>query len=180
MAARRFDPGRLDVAAFAADGAELSGEWPAGELPRWRAMQSPPAETEPPPVRWSVRGEKRRLSGQSSQPWLHLQVKATAWPTCQRCLQSFSQSLAVERALRFVDDEAQAELLDADSEDDVLALTPAPDLRTLIEDELLLAWPIVPRHAHCKAPEHAAGDASASADGPFAALSSLKPRGPVR
>ena len=49
-------------------------------------------------------------------------------------------------ALRFVDGEAQAEALDADSEDDVLALAPALDLRTLVEDELLLAWPIVPRH----------------------------------
>ena len=83
----------------------------------------------------------------------------------------------VDRALRFVDGEAQAEALDADSEDDVLALVPALDLRALVEDELLLAWPIVPRHEHCAAPAYRAGDDEAPSANPFSALASLKPPG---
>ncbi|HEU5295865.1 MAG TPA: DUF177 domain-containing protein [Burkholderiaceae bacterium] len=175
MAARRFDPARLDVAGLAADGVTLAGQWSAAELPRWQAMQSPPSGSEPVPVLWSARGEQRRASGESPQTWLHLQVSTTAWPTCQRCLRPFSQALAVQRALRFVDTESQAEALDADSEDDVLALAPAPDLHTLIEDELLLAWPIVPRHEQCAPPAHRAGEGDASPASPFAALQSLKP-----
>jgi len=176
MGARRFDPARLDVAGLAAEGATLSGQWLAAELPRWLAMQSPPPDAEPAPVHWSARGELRHASGHAPQPWLHLRVDATAWPTCQRCLRPFSQPLALERALRFVATEAQAEALDADSDDDVLALAPPPDLQTLVEDELLLAWPLVPRHAQCTAPAHRAGDAAAPAAGPFEALGALKPR----
>lgn len=172
MGARSLDPTRLDVASLATEGAALSGQWPAAQLDRWLAMQSPPAGAEAGPVRWRVRGEMRRPVGEPPQVWLHLHADAAAWPTCQRCLQPFVETLAVDRALRFVSDEAQAEALDADSEDDVLALTPTLDLRALVEDELLLAWPIVPRHAQCSAPQHRADDQAA--DSPFAALATLK------
>jgi len=174
-----LDPAKLDVAALSADGATLSGEWPAAELSRWQAMQSPPSDVASDAVRWRVRGEQRRAAGLASQTWLHVSASSCAWATCQRCLQPFEQPVAVERSLRFVADEAQAEALDAESEDDVLALQPAIDLRTLVEDELLLAWPIVPRHASCAAPAHDAGEAGADRENPFAALAALKPRPPV-
>jgi DUF177 domain-containing protein len=175
MGTRRFDPTRLDVAALAAQGATLDGQWGEAELDRWHSMQTPAAGATPEPVHWSVRGEQRRVSDQPPQTWLHLHVNTIAWPTCQRCLQPFSQALAVDRALRFVDDEAQAQALDADSEDDVLAPATCLDLRTLVEDELLLAWPLVPRHAQCSAPEHRAGQAETPSASPFAALALLKP-----
>ena len=63
----------------------------------------------------------------------------------------------VERRIRFVDGEDAGGALDADSDDDVLALTPALDLHELVEDELLLALPLVPRHevcpSRCRAPQ---------------------------
>jgi uncharacterized protein len=58
----------------------------------------------------------------------------------------------VARALRFVADEATAEALDAESEDDVLALPRRLDLHDLVEDELLLALPLVPMHTTCPVP----------------------------
>jgi len=176
MGARKPDPNRLDVAALATEGASLGGQWAAAELPRWLAMQSPPMDVEPEPVHWQVRGEQRRVGGLPPQIWLRLHVTTTAWPTCQRCLQSFNQPLEVDQALRFVDGDAQAEALDSDSEDDVLALTPTLDLRSLVEDELLLAWPIVPRHPQCSLPPHRAVDDGSAGAAPFAALASLKPR----
>src|SRR5439155_9140394 len=121
MASRKVDPTRLDVAALAADGATLSGEWPAAQLSRWHAMQSPPSDVMSGAVRWRVRGELRRAAGLAPQIWLHLSASASAWTTCQRCLQPFEKPVELERALRFVADEAQAEALDAGSEDDVLA-----------------------------------------------------------
>lgn len=175
MGVRKLDPSRLDVAALATEGATLSGQWAAPELDRWHVQQTPAPGAAPEPVQWRVRGERRQVAGVLPQIWLHLHVEAVAWMTCQRCLQPYSEALAVDRALRFVDGEALAEALDADSEDDVLALEPALDLRALVEDELLLAWPIVPRHASCAAPEHSAGDESAAAANPFAALAALKP-----
>ena len=180
MRARRPDPTRLDVTALAAEGASLRGQWAAAELERWFALQTPPPGVALPPVLWIVRGERRGGAGLAPQTWMHLHASTTAWPTCQRCLRPFSQPLVVERALRFVDSESQAEALDADSEDDVLVLAPALDLSTLVEDELLLAWPIVPRHADCSAPQHRAGDAGTVGAKPFAALASLKPPGAGR
>jgi uncharacterized protein len=176
MAARRLDPHRLDVAALAADAGRLDDTLDAHELERWRDMQSPPADVPLPPVRWTARGELRQRSGDAPQHWLHLHVVATAWPTCQRCLQPFQTPIEVQRAFRFVATEGEAEALDADSEDDVLALSPAFDLIGLIEDELVLAWPLVPRHPQCSQPAHRVGEAPTPDDGPFAALAAWKAR----
>ncbi len=63
----------------------------------------------------------------------------------------------------------------------MLALTRALDLRELIEDELLLALPIVPRHEVCPVPLVAPADAAELVEekpNPFAALAALKRSGP--
>ena len=44
-----------------------------------------------------------------------------------------------------MDDEAAAAELDADSDDDVLAVSRVFDLLALLEDELIMAQPLVPR-----------------------------------
>ena len=176
MALRRLDPHKLDVVALAAAVGQRQGEIDASTLQRWRETQSPPADMALPPVRWTARGEQRSRSGGLPQNVLHLRVSADAWATCQRCLQPFRTPIEVDRAFCFVATEGEAEALDAESEDDVLALSPSFDLIALIEDELLLAWPLVPRHTQCSPPEHEAGGESAPSDNPFAALAALKPR----
>ena len=176
MAPRRLDPHKLDVAALAADAGQLRGELDASTLQRWREAQSPPVDLPLPPVRWSARGEQRQRSGEPPQTWLHLRLSADAWATCQRCLQPFPTPIEVDRAFRFVATEGEAEALDADSEDDVLALSPSFDLVDLMEDELLLAWPLVPRHERCTQPDHEAGGAPAPGDKPFAALAAWRSR----
>ena len=125
-------------------------------------------------MRWDARGDKRQRNGEAPQHGLHLRVTAMGWPVCQRCLQPFSTPVEVDRVFRFVPTEREAEALDADSEDDVLALGPSFDLIELIEDELLLAWPLVPRHERCAQPGHQAAIEPAAR--PFAALASLKGR----
>jgi uncharacterized protein len=88
--------------------------------------------------------------------------------------------LAIDQRLRFVRGEAQAEALDAEIEEDVLALSKSLDLRELVEDELLLALPIVPRHGVCPQPlpllqgDAAPPDEVPERENPFAALQGLK------
>ena len=139
------------MAAFAADGAVLSGHWPGSSLARLAELQTPPQDMGPPDVAWQARGERRPAAGEP-ELWLSLTADAPVWLTCQRCLQPMKEPLVLDRRLRFVHGESQAEAMDAESEDDVLALGRWLDLRELVEDELLLALPLVPRHAVCPQP----------------------------
>ena len=109
---------------------------------------------------------------------MHLFARAAITRECQRCLQPVALDLTVDRWFRFVADEATAAALDADSEDDVLVLSRHFDLAELIEDELLLALPLVPKHEPCpQAPTAIVDDADVDvAPHPFAALAALKQR----
>ncbi|MEO6033407.1 MAG: YceD family protein [Burkholderiaceae bacterium] len=183
MSAREFAPARLDVEAFANQGAELAGRDPVSRLDRLASSLAsedgaPEVATE---VEWRARGERRVLRGEA-QVWLHLEAHAKLPLECQRCLMPVIVAVDVERSLRFVHGEDAAAQIDADSEDDVLALTRALDLHGLIEDELMLALPLVPRHEHCPEPLTAAVamddvDADGGKPNPFAALAALKGRG---
>lgn len=176
------DPLRLDVLAFTADGGMLQGEWPGAELTRLDESQSPPQDIASLPVQWHLQGERVAVPVGEPERWLRLKASTAAWLTCQRCLQPFEVPLAVDRRIRFVRDEAQAEALDAESEDDVLAVPRWLDARELIEDELLLALPLVPRHEQCPQalPMSVEADEPDSAapeerPNPFAVLKALKP-----
>ncbi len=182
MKARAHDPLRLDVAAFAAEGARLAGSWSGAELTRLAGSQSLPQDTPAAPVSWRCAGECRPVPVGQAEIWLRIVVRTEVWLTCQRCLQPLSCPLEVDRDIRFVRGEAEAEALDAESEHDVLALTRMLDLRELVEDELLLALPLVPRHAACPQPLNWTGagagadEAGQAAEAPFAALLGLRGR----
>ena len=174
----------LDVAAFCRDAAQLQGQWPLEELPR--LAESALRDHDGPtvaPVAWRAAGSMQPVRGGAAQCRLDLDVSAAVRLECQRCLQPMVVPLRVERRFHFVHGEDEAARLDEQMEDDVLALTPRLDLRTLIEDELLLALPLVPRHEACadlpaaiRTHEDRPGEAAPAADGshPFAALAALR------
>lgn len=175
---RAYDPRRLDLATFAAEAARLEGTWAGADLRRLAESQALPQDAGAADVAWQCAGEQRPVSGQVPEVWLQLRARTEVWLICQRCLQPLRQPLEVDRRLRFVRSEAEAETLDAESEDDVLALPHRLDLRELIEDELLLALPLVPRHDACGQPlplgaAPPASEAESTAN-PFALLQSLK------
>ncbi len=179
MKSHDFSARKLDVEAFARDGGQLQGAWPAQGLPRLAESAAPemPA-SDWPEVQWTLQGERIEPRGAEPQIWLHLKAQATAHLTCQRCLQPVEAPLTVERSFLFARDEEQAAALDAQSEDDVLTLSRSLDTQELIEDELLLALPLVPRHEICPAPlSHGADELPQETEqrpNPFAALAALK------
>jgi uncharacterized protein len=180
MIAREFNPRRLDVEAFAKAGGQESGEWPVGDLERLAGGVFAKASGPAPAVRWSVRGEYRRPSGAEAEIWLHLKAGSFLQLECQRCLSPVETALDVERSFRFVAGERQAAALDAEIEDDVLALSKKLDLLELIEDELLLALPLVPRHEDCPQPLRFGHEPDREPDtrpNPFSALQTLKKPG---
>ncbi len=73
-------------------------------------------------------------------------LQTTLHPVCQRCLQVFDCPLDVEILLGIVTSEQAAALLPEQYEPLLIAET-AIELNSLVEDELILALPIVPMHA---------------------------------
>ena len=175
-APRPLDPKRLDVAAFAALGGELAGTIAAAAMPRLASATLPPADGSPrPDVQWRATGERLPLAGAGVQPSLLVNAATDVSLECQRCLGPMRVALHGERRIFFVEGEDAAATLDAETEDDVLALTPALDLPLLLEDELLLALPLVPRHDVCPEPlPRAFRDDADALEHPFAALAALK------
>ena len=120
------------------------------------------------------------MTGGEAEVWLHLTATTTVVLQCQRCLQGLDELLQVDRHFRFVRGEAEAARLDEESDDDVLELPPRLDLHELVEDELILALPLVPRHPRCPVPLPLPADtdvAEEPAPNPFAALAALRQRG---
>jgi uncharacterized protein len=190
---RAPDPRRLDLLRFCQQGTRLEGEWPQATLERLSAgLEQLPGDQLPPAVAWSAQGEARPVAGAEPELWLQLRAETRVVLLCQRCLQPYVQTLLLDRRLRFVKGDDEAARLDEESEDDVLALSARTDLQALLEDELILALPLVPRHGVCPEPllpdldgaqpEAADGPAAAvptpdKAPHPFAALAALrKPR----
>ena len=181
-AATEFDPRALAVEAFARRQGELSGSTPIVQLERLQDLLVIASRDPQAMVAWSATGELRSPRGGSHEVWLHLAARGLLRMQCQRCLQGVEVELDVARSFLFVHGEALAAERDAYTEDDVLPLTRALDLVALVEDELLLALPIVPRHEPaCPQPLTAAFDdpAPEPAENPFAVLAGFKRGGPL-
>ena len=174
-----YAPESLDVASFSATASRLQGVSPLEQYPRL-AQDCLPAP-EGVQVRWLARGLRLALPGAGVLPALHLQAQAELPLACQLCLGSVRTPVTVDRRFAFAASEEAAARLDEQAEDvDVLALAPRLNL---IEDELLMALPLTPRHANA-CPEHVpmsaqseGFDAAARRPSPFAALAALKDGG---
>jgi uncharacterized protein len=176
MKPRAPDPRRLDMAVAAREGWQIEGEWPLAGFERLREG-GPRPEGE---VVWTAQAGLRAVRGGAPQVRLRLTARADVARQCQRCLEPVVLPLHVDRDFVFAPDEASAAQLDEHSEEDVLALTRSLDLHELVEDELLLALPLVPRHDICPRPlPSGAGPGLGEpqqAKHPFAGLAALKRR----
>ena len=169
-----WDPRHLDVRAFARAHAVLQG---TAALAEWPRLSDDAAQVQGE-VHWRLGGQWRAPAGGEEQPWLSLQAEVCIPLVCQRCLAPVACDVAVDRAFRFVADEAQAELQDEQSEEDVLVWSHSFDALALVEDELIMALPMVPVHPVCPdlptamAPREEA--LAPERPNPFAALSALR------
>ena len=112
-----------------------------------------------------------KLTGAAKQlrnPSLHLHIEAKLPVTCQRCL----DEMKVQLSLDFDYIICQTLPIETDENDDTdwLEASTEMNLQELIEDELLLAMPIAPTHAHdCSKQSMRSGEKP----NPFAALKGL-------
>jgi uncharacterized protein len=131
-------------------------------------------------VNWQVKAELRTGAAGQMDTWLQLQASTSVPLTCQRCMAAVQTPLQVDQWYRFVATEDIAMAEDDASEEDLLVMAPQFDLVGLLEDELLMALPLVPMHDECPVlPAFNAGvidgpDELPEKPNPFAALAQLK------
>lgn len=178
---RFLQPSRLNMKAFAQEGVALAETTPLQNLERLaEETQGLQADTV---VQWQASGELRPRTGADDEVWLHLQAKATVPLTCQRCMGVVETPVEVDQRYRFVASEDIAMAEDDQAEEDLLVMEPQFNLLAVLEDELLMALPLVPMHEECPvAPKLQAGavgepdtgSETAVKPNPFAVLAQLK------
>jgi uncharacterized protein len=111
--------------------------------------------------------------------FIHGRVTAALEMTCQRCLQPMMQDVDAQFSLGLVTNRREADLLPSHYDPLVVEQEHIP-LLDIVEDELLLALPIVAMHAEgtCRAAhgEHEEVRAGEDKSNPFSILEQLKPR----
>ena len=197
----------IDVDALARHAETVAGCFALSRLPRLLLDVPELPDAGLAAIDWQVRAEWRdpppavaaavralaggRRTAVPRQLWLHLRLAGSVPLVCQRCLEPYWHPLVVDRWFRFVADEATAEAEDESCEEDLLVLSGTRyPLRELVEDELLLAAPLVPMHDTCPHPialtsgaaltPATAGEAELAGERrrPFEALAALKARRP--
>lgn len=165
----------VDSLKFAADGGSVSGKLALSSLPRlFDALTTREGWLD-----CELSGARTTDAGGKTQSVLHLRVSGRLGLRCQRCLADVWFDCAIDSRLLLIPEgvEWPEDELDSD-EYDALPASRELSVRELVEEEVLLALPIVPRHADCLPPVMAEeGEESVSeVDGasPFAALAGLK------
>jgi len=154
-------PRVIDGFEFAAAGGRLGGDWPVAGFPRLNDVLAG--------SRGTLRYELQGVPEHQGRRALRLRVEGGLELACQRCLAALEYPLRIDALLLLAATQAEidAEPLAAEGPERIVG---EREMRVhdLIEDEVLLALPIAPRHERCAAqPAAGAGQRQAS---PFAGL----------
>lgn len=155
----------FDSLALARDNGEISGLLAVGDMPRLAEYAAADGDH----LRCSLRGG--RVEGGKLGLWLTVGGRLRL--TCQRCLQALELPVEVDSRLLLVPVGAawpDEEL--ADDRADAIEASEEQSLAALVEEEILLALPLAPRHDSCALPAVDGNDARPPS--PFAALVRVK------
>ncbi|WP_250472734.1 DUF177 domain-containing protein [Caballeronia sp. GAFFF1] len=183
----------LDLYDFAENKRQAAGALRTTQMPRMLAEVPADAPEDDTVFTWQGEGstqpELQDDGTEAPQPYLRLAVHGSVWLTCQRCLSPYSQHLDVDATYRIVATEEEADEYPLDEDEiEVIVGSRQFDLIDLIEEELLLSLPLVPKHSVCPEVHESllAGSAEDEADeggeeaekpNPFAVLEKLKTSG---
>ncbi|HWZ47918.1 MAG TPA: YceD family protein [Herbaspirillum sp.] len=164
-----MSPFLIDAFKFSKLSERLEGETMIAEMERVAEV----AQDKSGSITWVLQGGNHRLG----YPQLTLQVSGAINLLCQRCLTPLSVKIDSESVLVLVKDEARADEVEAQLDDDaidVIAVSEELNLRDLIEDETLLSLPFAPKHEICPDQTASADLAKNEKASPFAVLKNLK------
>ncbi len=154
----------IDGVSFARDGRVLEGALAVAGLERLHDLLAE--------VSGEIRYRLQGLQGEHGQPQLRLTASGSLPLACQRCLGVIEFFVEADSLLELVPEGAEfsQDELEDDSRD-FLPVAGALVVADLVEDEILLALPVAPRHEKCSLPGVSeAGERVL----PFAGLASFK------
>jgi DUF177 domain-containing protein len=128
----------IDGLQFARAALERRGVVGMERLPRLAQLQC------------STEGLEYRLCGGKAgngKPCLRLSVRGSMEIPCQRCLDPIQVPIAIHAELQLA--ESEREISEADDEIDRVLASRHMDIAWLVEDEVILALPMAPRHEEC-------------------------------
>lgn len=166
-------PDRVDPWRLAEQGEALAGRMPLLALPRLAGLLQDAGHEAVFTLRFGKDRDRRST--------VTLNVQARLVLECQRCLDKMTLEVDAETPMALVSGPMEAEQLPNELDPLMLAPEEYLDIAALIEDELLLAIPASPRHAHDDC-AHLPGQGSVNPaenrkDNPFAILAKLKEGG---
>ena len=154
----------IDLQSLAKDGGRVHRTVPVESLGRLVESLLEPVGT----VTFEFQGER----DDEGKLYVDLQIQGDLVLQCQRCLEAMVWPCNVQNRLLLL--RSGEELPENELENDAvdaLEVEPLTDLLALVEDEVLLALPLVPRHENCEPPVKAGVDDEIS---PFAVLRQLR------
>ncbi len=144
-----MDDTRIDIDRLARRGETLSGRWPLAGFERLETLLA----SVDGDVRWQASARRQHRVEGGEDTFLVLALEALLSAPCVRCLGPVEIPVDERREFMLVADEETAERLDdPDSELEVIAADTPFRLAELVEDELILAVPPLPRHPACELP----------------------------
>ncbi|WP_322105120.1 DUF177 domain-containing protein [Paraburkholderia sp. J41] len=197
-----LNPRDFDIFEFARSEREAAGVVRVSQLSRMLNEVPAEAPDRDTAFTWQAAGFRQQElqddGAEAAQPYLRLAIHGGAWLTCQRCLAPYEQAFNADAVFRIVQTEEEADEFPLDDDEvEVIVGSRHFDLVDLIEEELLLALPLVPKHEVCPEIHESLASGADGADGvdsiddvpeqeiepdervnPFAALESLKKDGP--
>ena len=168
-------PETVDAARMLSGRRCFDGRLPIAALPRFaQALERDTGEVE-----YALEFGRDALGVE----FLRIRARCAPWLVCQRTLEPFQQPLEVDQRLGLIRREADEAGLPEGYEALLLPEDRQLNLPALVEDELILALPLVPARADAELPNEYRAEAGAGAAGadeaaakpnPFAALAALK------
>ncbi|KMQ81155.1 hypothetical protein BPMI_01796c [Candidatus Burkholderia pumila] len=152
--ARSADLRALDLYDFAKSSRQAAGELRVSQMPRMLAEVPADAPDRDTMFTWQGKGstqpELQDDGTDALQPYLRLAVHGSVWLTCQHCLKPYSQHLDIDATYRIVATEEEVDEYPLDNDEvEVIVGSRQFDFVDLIEEELLLSLPFVPKHNAC-------------------------------
>ncbi len=133
----------IDGLQFTQSEQSLSGSFVIKDLSRLRESVASDAGE----IQFHIKGKQPKLG----KPVLEIDITGRVELQCQRCLQNLTHGLDIHSRLALVKKESALPATEEEPEDvDTIVSSPEMNVAQMVEEEILLSLPMIPRHDACE------------------------------